>query len=128
MLDLIQIREYCLNKPFTTEEFPFNEETLVFKVFGRIFALVDIYSVPLHISLKCNPVLAIQLREQYPFINAGYHMNKKHWNTIFIEDNCNPQFIFYLIDHSYEEVEKKLPKKFQNEIRNNQQCRTKKNY
>lgn len=112
----MELREYCLNKPFVTEDFPFDEETLVFKVFGKMFVLIDIYSIPLKISLKCDPLRAIHFRDTYQSITPGYHLNKKYWNTIILDDSLNTQLIFELIDHSYEEVIKKLPKKFQNEI------------
>lgn len=111
MTDLIQIREYCLRKPFSTEGFPFDNSTLVFKVFGKMFALIDIFSLPLEISLKCDPILAIQLREKYSFISPGYHLNKIHWITVTIDEKCRPQLILDLIDNSYKEVVKKLPKK-----------------
>ncbi|MGQ9818417.1 MAG: MmcQ/YjbR family DNA-binding protein [Candidatus Kapaibacteriales bacterium] len=110
------LREHCLSKPFVTEEFPFDEETLVFKVFGKIFTLIDIYSIPLRISLKCDPIRAIYLRDTYQFITPGYHLNKKYWNTVLLDDIPNTQLIFELIDHSYEEVIKKLSQKSQREI------------
>jgi len=75
-------RSYCLRKPGVTEELPFGENTLVFKVMGKIFALADMQSQPLSFNLKCDPERAVQLRETYGCVSPGYHMHKKHWNTV----------------------------------------------
>lgn len=109
-MDLFEIREYCLSKPYAVEEFPFDEETLVFKVFGKMFALIDIYSIPLSMNLKAQPEECIRLVETYDFIFPGYHMNKKYWITIKIVDNIASKFLYELIDNSYIEVVKRLPK------------------
>lgn len=85
MIDLVELREHCLSKPFVTEEFSFDQETLVFKVYGKMFALIEIYSIPLQLYLKCNPARAIYLRDTYQFISPGYHLNKKYWNTIILD-------------------------------------------
>jgi predicted DNA-binding protein (MmcQ/YjbR family) len=102
-MDIESIREYCLSKPDVTEGFPFDADTLVFKVKEKIFALTSL-SGPLSINLKCDPEKAISLREQYTDIIPGYHMNKKHWNTIFINGALTDRMITEMIDHSYDLV------------------------
>lgn len=110
------IYEYCLLKNGTEETFPFNETTLVFKVGGKMYALVDIHSDPVSINLKCDPEYALELRETYPQVTPGYHMNKKHWNTIKVTGNIPSALVKELIDHSYQLVFDSLPKKMQKEI------------
>jgi len=100
-MNIEQIREYCLKKKGVSEEFPFDEETLVFKVAGKIFLLGSLESIPLQINLKCEPEKAIELREEYETVQPGYHMNKKHWNTIFIDGSVSTLKIFEWIDDSY---------------------------
>lgn len=113
MIDLEKVRLYCLGKKGKiTEEFPFDEEVLVFKVFGKMFLLTNINEVPLSVNVKCDPERAIELRERYGSITPAWHMNKKMWNTISIDGTIPEKLVFDLIDHSYEEVVKKLPKKF----------------
>lgn len=102
-------RDYCLSKPHTTEEFPFNETTLVFKVHGKIFAMADILDFD-GINLKCNPDKAIELRNLYEGVQPGYHANKKHWNTILLPSDVPHKLIWELIDHSYDCVWNGLPK------------------
>ena len=111
-------RAYCLSKRGITEEFPFDEETLVFKVMGRMFALCGLEHNPLQIALKCNPERAIELREQYDGrITEAWHMSKKHWNSVHAE--ALPEaFVKELIDHSYELVVAGLTKKQQQELQN----------
>ncbi len=109
-MDLEQFREYCISKQYVTEDFPFDETTLVFKVAGKMFALTDIYSLPFSFNLKCNPEKAIEYREHYNCIKPGWHMNKKHWNTITPDLNITDKFIKELIDHSYDLVFKSLTK------------------
>lgn len=104
-------REYCLSKKGATEDFPFDEHTLVFKVMNKMFALVALERSPESINLKCDPERAIELREEYPDdIFAGYHMSKKHWNTVRLEQGLEDKFIAELIDHSYDLVVAKLRK------------------
>lgn len=103
-------REYCLAKNGTTEEFPFDNRTLVFKVGGKMFALTDVETFE-SINLKCDPEKAIELREQYPAIIPGYHMSKKHWNTIVLDGTLRDTFICNLIDESYRLVVQSLPRK-----------------
>lgn len=109
-------REYCLSKSGVTEEFPFNETTLVFKVKGKMFALtgIDPFS---RINLKCDPEKAIELRERYSAISPGYHMSKKHWNTILIDGSISLSLITEMIDESYNLVVSKLPKRLKDELR-----------
>jgi len=104
------IREYCIALPEVTEEFPFDDETLVFKVGGKIFMLLPLEG-ELSLNLKCDPDVALQLREQYAAVRPGYHMNKKHWNTVDIDGTIPEQEIYRMIDHSYQLVRKKLPGK-----------------
>lgn len=104
MNDVESFRSYCLSKKAVTEEFPFDAETLVFKVMGKMFAVTGLEHIPFQISLKCDPERAIDLRDEYPeAITGAYHMNKKHWNSI-IPAAIPPQLLKELIDHSYELV------------------------
>ena len=107
---LEEIRSYCLQKKYVTESLPFDKNTLVFKLHNKIFALLRLEKNPLHITLKCDPNKAIELREEYNQIIPGYHANKKHWNTIIIE-NLPIDLIFQCIDESYQLVFDRLPKK-----------------
>lgn len=104
------LREYCIAKDGATESFPFGEETLVFKVGGKIFALLDIESRPTTINLKCDPERAVLLREEFSVVKPGYHMNKKHWNTITVDSSIRSSDLQEWIDHSYDLVRKSLPK------------------
>jgi len=112
---LEEIRDYCLTKNAVTEDMPFDDETLVFKVCGKIFALLSLDGVG-GLNLKCEPVKALELRERYDFIIPGYHMNKKHWNTILLDTVTDLKLVFELIDHSYELVLLKLPQKNRNKL------------
>jgi predicted DNA-binding protein (MmcQ/YjbR family) len=100
-MNIEQIRNYCLKKLGVTEEFPFDEETLVFKVAGKIFLLASLESIPLQINLKCDPEKAVELREEYESVQPGYHMNKIHWNTIIVDGSVSVNKIFEWIDDSY---------------------------
>lgn len=97
------LREYCISKKNVTESFPFGDDTLVFKTGGRIFALVNLEG-DLSINLKCNPALAIELRERYSSVIPGYHMNKKHWNTVYLDGSVPDKEVFSWVDHSYDLV------------------------
>jgi len=102
--------EYCLAKPGVEETFPFDQTTLVFKVLGKMFALTGLDSEAFTVNLKCDPERAIQLREQYPeAILPGYHMSKKHWNTVHFEEGLDEELLRELIDHSYDLVVLKMP-------------------
>lgn len=103
-------RNYCLTKPLAMEETPFDEKTLCFKVGGKIFAIIDIES-PDSANLKCDPEKAIELREEYSGILPGFHINKKHWNTVLMDGSVPDLLILELIDHSYGLVWAGLPKK-----------------
>ena len=109
-MNIEEFREYCIAKPGVTEEFPFDENTLVFKVVGKMFALTDLVD-EFSLNLKCDPERAIELRDQYPAIQPGYHMNKTHWNTMKMDGLIPEKLIFELIDHSYQLVVDKLPGK-----------------
>jgi predicted DNA-binding protein (MmcQ/YjbR family) len=112
------LREYCINKKGVTEEFPFDETTLVFKVMGKIFALTDLIE-NMSVNLKCDPILVIKLREQYPeTVLPGYHMNKKHWNTVKFDDRIKDTKILEWIDNSYKLVVVKLTKKDKEILKN----------
>jgi len=100
-MNIESIREYCISKKGATESLPFGEDTLVFKVNEKIFALVNLNG-DLSINLKCDPALAIELRERYSSVTSGYHMNKKHWNTINLDGTVPDKEVFSWIDHSYD--------------------------
>jgi predicted DNA-binding protein (MmcQ/YjbR family) len=102
-MNIESFREYCLSKHDVTESFPFDITTLVFKVKGKIFALTDTGG-QFTINLKCDPEMAIGLREHHPCVLPGYHMNKKHWNTILIDGSVSDDVLRSWIDHSYDLV------------------------
>ena len=107
-MDIEILREYVLQKPSVTEGFPFGEDTLVFKINNKIFLLVSLTAAPLQFNVKCNPDKAIELREEYPEnILPGYHMNKKHWNTVIADGKLKDKGIKEMIDESYRLVSKK---------------------
>ncbi len=109
-MDLGSFREYCLSKPGATEDTPFGEDVLVFKVGGKMFALAPLDEVPAAANLKCDPDLALELRDRYEQVRPGYHMNKKHWNTVEIDSGIPDAELRKMIDHSYELVLRTLPK------------------
>ena len=115
-MNIEQFRSYCLSKKYVTENFPFDDVTLVFKVAGKMFALSGLNHQPLTANLKCDPEKAIQLREENSDIIAGFHMNKKHWNTVSLEGNLSNKLIEELVDHSYNLVVNGLTKKKQKEL------------
>lgn len=102
-MDVESLREYCLKKKGASESFPFGEDTLVFKVKNKIFALVSLDG-ELSINLKCDPVYALELREHHQSVTPGYHMNKKHWNMVMLDGKVPDKEVFSWIDHSYELV------------------------
>jgi len=116
-MDIEKVRLHCLNKKKVTEEFPFDENTLVFKVMNKMFCLTDLDN-PNSINLKCDPELAADLRERYNEVTPGYHMNKKHWNTIALDGTLSDKLILSWIDHSYELVVESLLKKEKEKIMN----------
>jgi predicted DNA-binding protein (MmcQ/YjbR family) len=105
-----EIRTYCLSKPGVTESLPFNDTALVFKVMDKMFALLDLSEDSRGLTLKCDPELALELREQHPEVTPAYHFNKEHWNTVVIDGTIRDKLIFSWIDKSYNMVVKKLPK------------------
>ncbi len=111
-MNIEEIREHCISKKFVEETFPFDEDTLVFKVMGKMFLLISL-SNPNSFNAKCDPERSVELREQYSEIIPGWHMNKKMWNTIYVDGSLPRKLIVELIDHSYEEVVKGMPKKTQ---------------
>lgn len=110
-MNIEQLTEFCLSKKHVVESFPFGGDTLVFNVCGKAFALCGMDSSPLRVNLKCDPEWALELREKYEDISPGYHMNKKHWNTVVLEGDLELSFIKKLIDHSYDLVVRGLTKK-----------------
>jgi len=114
-MNIEELREYCISKKGTSEEFPFDETTLVFKVMGKMFALTDLGG-ELSINLKCDPNKAVELREQYSSVLPGYHMNKIHWNTVHIDGSVSDNQIKEWIDDSYQLVVKKLTRKQKDEL------------
>ncbi len=118
-MNIQQVYEFCLSKKGVTEHFPFDEDTLVFKVGGKMFCLTSLKkweSGDHSINLKCNPEYALELRAQYEAVNPGYHMSKIHWNTVDVDKDLPLKEVVELIEHSYELVFKSLTKKTQNEI------------
>lgn len=112
------IRDFCLKKKGVMEEFPFDNETLVFKVMNKIFLLTSLSLLPVRINLKCEPELAIELREKYEMVYPAYHMNKKHWNSVEIDGSIPQTEIIEMIDHSYNIVVAGLTKKLKEELEN----------
>ena len=105
-MDLEQFREYCLRKPGAAEGTPFGEDVLVFKVGGKMFALAALDEIPATANLKCDPDLALELRDRYEQVRPGYHMNKKHWNTVELGGEIPDLDLRKMVDHSYELVVK----------------------
>lgn len=116
MYNIEDIRNYCLSKLGVHESFPFNDTALVFKVGDKMFALLDLSDENKGISVKCNPELALELREHYPEVTPAFHFNKKHWNTIKLNGSINKDLLTSWIDHSYELTFEKLTKKIQKKL------------
>jgi predicted DNA-binding protein (MmcQ/YjbR family) len=112
-MDIETLREHCIKKENVEECFPFDETTLVFKVAGKMFLLVDIDSRPVSFNIKCDPQKAIELREKYSCVEPGWHMNKSHWNTITADGSVNNKLLFSWINDSYDLIVSSLPKKIQ---------------
>ena len=116
-MDIEAFRDYCLSRKGTTEEFPFDEEVLTFKVMGKVFALTGINAQPFRVNLKCDPEKAVELREQYESVEPGFHMNKKHWNTVYFESGEIPENeLLWQVDHSYDMVLQSMTKKLREEL------------
>lgn len=120
-MNIEQYRNYCINKKGVTEHFPFDDDVLVFKVMGKMFALSSLKKweegTP-SVNLKCDPDRALELRAQYVAVQPGYHMNKNQWNTVSINQELTDIIIFELIDHSYDLIVAGLTKKLQAELKN----------
>lgn len=115
-MNIEELRDYCIAKKGVEESFPFDNETLVFKVMGKIFLLTGITSQPLRFNVKCEPEKAIELRAKYSCIMPGYHMNKQHWNTITCDGSVNDKLLKEWIDESYFLIADSLSKKLKTEL------------
>jgi predicted DNA-binding protein (MmcQ/YjbR family) len=115
VMNIELLRNYCIAKKGVEETFPFDNDTLVFKVMEKMFALTSL-NEPVSVNLKCDPEYAISLREQYDAIQPGWHMSKTHWNTVSFLGNLDDKFILELVDHSYDQVVKGLTKKLRAEL------------
>lgn len=114
-MNIEDLRTYCLDKKGVTESLPFSETALVFKVQNKMFALTDLDKFEF-VNLKCDPEKAIELRETFSGVKPGYHMNKKHWNSLYLNSDIEDTMIFNLIDHSYNLVVQSLTKKLREEL------------
>jgi predicted DNA-binding protein (MmcQ/YjbR family) len=118
-MNIEEVRDYCLTKKAVTEGFPFGPDVLVFKVMGKMFLLTSLTETPFECNLKMDPELAVEYREKYNDVKPGYHMNKKMWNTVLFDTGNIPRKeLLWMIDHSYDEVVRGLPKKVQQELKN----------
>ncbi|MEV7553849.1 MmcQ/YjbR family DNA-binding protein [Amycolatopsis sp. NPDC089917] len=111
------LRKLCLGFPGAREEFPFDENSSVFKVAGKMFALSPLKAEPLRINLKCEPDVAVRLRAEHPAIIPGYHMNKQHWNTVRLDGSLTDDFVREMIEDSYDLVVAGLPKREQEKLK-----------
>ena len=116
-MNVEEFRVYCLAKEGVTEEFPFDETTLVFKVAGKIFAITGLDDPEFKVNLKCDPDRSVLLREEYESIRPGWHMNKRHWNTVYVDGSFPDRLFIELIDHSYDLVVQGLPRKLRDQFR-----------
>jgi predicted DNA-binding protein (MmcQ/YjbR family) len=110
-MDIESLRNYCLSKPAAEETLPFGPDTLVYKVGGKIFLICSMNAEPLQFNVKCDPEKVIELRERYECVQPGYHMNKKHWNTIIVDGTVSNSMLKEWIDDSYELIVDSLPAK-----------------
>ena len=115
-MDAAELRRWCLVQSGVVEDFPFGPEHSVFKVGGKMFALSTLERTPLEVSVKCEPELALQLRDTYTAIRPGYHLNKRHWNTITLDGSLSDQLVLELIADSYDLVVSALPKRTRDEL------------
>jgi predicted DNA-binding protein (MmcQ/YjbR family) len=116
-MNVEEFRMYCLSKAHVTEEFPFDETTLVFKVAGKMFALTGLDDPEFKVNLKCDPDRSALLREEFESIRPGWHMNKHHWNTVHVDGSFPDKLFLELVDHSYDLVVQGLPKKLRDMFR-----------
>ncbi len=117
-MNIEEVREYCLAKRGVEEGMPFGDGVLVFKIGGKLFALMSLDKQPSSVNLKCDPELAIQLREQYDAVQPGYHMNKQHWNTVTLDGSVPRSELCAWIDHSFDLIRVSLPKAIQTQLNN----------
>src|SRR5881394_3975102 len=110
-MDVETLKTHALAKPATSSDFPFDFETMVIRVKGKIFALVPINASPNQANFKCDPIWAEVLRQTYKAVTPGWHMNKKHWNTVVFDGSISDDEILEMVDHAYEQVVKGLPKR-----------------
>ena len=115
-MDAAELRGWCLHQGGAFEDFPFGPEHSVFKVAGKMFALSALDRPPLEVSVKCEPELAVELRNSYPAIRPGYHLNKRHWNTITLDGSLSDQMVRDLIEDSYDLVVSALPKRVRDQL------------
>ena len=115
-MNIEELRDHCLQLPGVTEDFPFGEDTLVFRVGGKIFLLTGLEQGD-RFNAKCDPELAVELREGHPEVQPGYHMNKTHWNTVYMNRQLTNKQLCGMVEHSYDLILKSLPKKDQEEIK-----------
>jgi predicted DNA-binding protein (MmcQ/YjbR family) len=115
-MDASELRAWCLRQPGAIEDFPFGPAPSVFKVAGKMFALSMLERTPLEVSVKCEPELAVGLRESHPAIRPGYHLNKRHWNTVTLDGSLPDQFVRDLIEDSYDLVVSALPRRVREQL------------
>ena len=115
-MDASELRRWCLRQPGATEGFPFGPVTSVFKVAGKMFALSALDRAPLEVSVKCEPELAVGLRDSYPAIRPGYHLNKRHWNTITLDGSLSDEHLRDMVQDSYDLVVSALPKRTREQL------------
>lgn len=115
-MDLKELRRYCLGKPGAIEEHPFGPGALVMKVGGKMFAIIGEDSEPVTVSLKCEPEIALLLRDAHPSVAPGYHLNKRHWNTVTLDGTVDDERVREWIDDSFDLVVEGLPRKVRGEI------------
>jgi len=114
-MNIESVRDYCLQKPAAEETMPFGDDTLVFKVVGKIFLLISLKEAN-RFNVKCDPDLAIELRERYSEVQPGFHMNKTHWNTVYFDGSLTEKQLLEMIDHSYRLIVSSLPKNVQQNL------------
>ncbi len=114
-MNIEELREYCLSLKAATEDMPFEDEYLMFRVFGKWFAVIPLNVPELKVFVKCDPAKAVDLRERYTCVEAAWHFNKKYWNSIVLNQDMDDETVKHWIHHSVEEVVKKLPKKIRSE-------------
>ncbi len=119
-MNIEELREYCISKKGVSEALPFDEDTLVFKVMGKMFLLTNIEKAD-SINIKCDPLKAVDIREHYPAVVPGWHMNKRHWNTILLDGSLPDDLIYTWIDESYDLVVAGLPARLREKLKQEEQ-------